>query len=246
MDYKKLTKLGLNEKEAKVYLASLELGEANIERISKKSGVKRTTVYDVIDSLTEKGLMSSIIKKKRSFYYAEDPILIEETFEQKKQDLHKILPDLLAMANFIDKKPRIRFFEGVGGVEEIYKEMLTYKGQEILAWMCDSPMLELSGVFWDFFANYYIPQRKKRKIWVRSINSNEKGIETYQSRGSQELRQTKLVDDKKFPIKASINLYGGRNISIVSFREKMGMIIESEKIYITLKSVFEMNWEALP
>lgn len=245
MTYKDLIKLGLNEKEARVYLASLELGETNIERISKKSGVKRTTVYDIIDSLKEKGLMSSVAKKKKKFYYARDPRLMEESFEEKKQALKKILPDLLSLANFIDRKPRIRFFEGVGGVEEIYKEMLSYPNQEILAWMCDSPMLELSGEFWDFFANFYIPQRKKRRINLRSINSDEKGIEEYQKRGAQELRQTKLVDHNEFPIKSSINLFGGRNISIVSFREKIGLIIESEKIYMTLKSIFEMNWKAL-
>jgi len=245
MTYRNLIKLGLNEKEAKVYLASLELGETNIERISKKSGVSRTTVYDIIGSLKEKGLISYIKKKNRSFFYAEDPRLMEEAFEEKKRNLHKILPDLLSIANFIDKKPRIRFFEGVGGVEGIYKEMLTYPEQEILAWMCDSPMLELSGEFWDFFANYYIPQRKKKKINLRSINSDERGIEEYQARGPQELRQTKLVDHKEFPIKASINLFGGRHISIVSFREKIGLIMESEQIYITLKSIFEMNWKVL-
>ncbi|OGF20384.1 hypothetical protein A2Y83_03475 [Candidatus Falkowbacteria bacterium RBG_13_39_14] len=46
-------------------------------------------------------------------------------------------------------------------------------------------------------------------------------------------------------IKASVNLYGKNQISIVAFEEKIGLIIESEKIYITLKSVFEINWEAL-
>lgn len=61
----------------------------------------------------------------------------------------------------------------------------------------------------------------------------------------EELRKSKLIPDERYPIKASINLYGNNQISIIAFEEKLGLIIESEKIYITLKSIFEMNWEAL-
>ena len=43
--------LGLSEHEAAVYLAALELGEANIQEISRKSGVKRTSIYNFIDTL---------------------------------------------------------------------------------------------------------------------------------------------------------------------------------------------------
>jgi len=59
---KELEKIGLSKKEAKVYLACLELSEATIGQISKKSGVKRTTVYDIVESLKEKSLISSSTK----------------------------------------------------------------------------------------------------------------------------------------------------------------------------------------
>ncbi|OGF20302.1 hypothetical protein A2Y83_02925 [Candidatus Falkowbacteria bacterium RBG_13_39_14] len=66
MTYKDLIKLGFNEKEAKIYLAALELGETVIQRISKKSGVNRTSAYHVIARLKEKGLMRTITKRKKT------------------------------------------------------------------------------------------------------------------------------------------------------------------------------------
>lgn len=67
----------------------------------------------------------------------------------------------------------------------------------------------------------------------------------YKNREIEELRKSKLVPANKYPIKASVNLYGNNKISIIAFEEQIGLIIESEKIFITLKSIFEMNWDAI-
>ena len=65
--------LGLSEQEVAVYLAALELGEAHIQDISRKSGVKRTSIYNFIDALKERQLLSEIKKGKRKLYSAVSP-----------------------------------------------------------------------------------------------------------------------------------------------------------------------------
>ena len=57
-----LRNIGLSEKEAIIYLASLELGPSTIQEISKKAQLKRSSVYDLISSLVERGLMNNFIK----------------------------------------------------------------------------------------------------------------------------------------------------------------------------------------
>ncbi len=104
---KELEKIGLNKKEAKVYLACLELFESTIGQISRKSGVKRTTVYDVVDSLKKKGLLSSLSKNQRTYYYAENPKKLERSLDEKKQILENAMPELMSLANMLDKKPKI-------------------------------------------------------------------------------------------------------------------------------------------
>lgn len=68
---------------------------------------------------------------------------------------------------------------------------------------------------------------------------------TVKSYDEKHLRQTRFVLPKDFPFEVEINLYGKRKIGIMSFKEQLGLIVESEKIYNTLKSIFEMNWKML-
>jgi sugar-specific transcriptional regulator TrmB len=237
---KKLKNLGvLNQKETAAYLAVLELGETTIQRIANKSKIKRTTLYDVIASLKEKGLVAITKKKKRSFYYAEDPYKIGEDLENKKKDYQKILPELLSLANLLDKKPKIKFFEGINGIKEVYKDTLKYANQETLTW---SSVEVIKYFDTDWLWTFYVPTRIQKRIWNRTISTKNKYTEKLKESDIKSLRETKLVSAEQFPIEAEINLYGQRNIGIMAYKEQIGLIIESEKIYNTLKSIFEMNW----
>jgi len=239
---KELEKLNLNEKEAGVYLAMLELGETNIERISEKSKIRRTTVYDVLEDLSEKGLAGHIKNKKRTLYYAEDPRKLEEQLDEKKMVLKNILPELMSVANLIDKKPKIRYFEGIEGIKNVYKDTLKYSSQEILMWGSPEVIKHFDN---DWLWNYYVPRRIRNKIWMRAIGLDMEVVKNIKSQDEKHLRKTRLSPYSQFPFEVEINLYGNGSIGIMSFKEQFGLIIESKKIYNTLKSIFEMNWNSL-
>ena len=237
---KELEKLNLTKKEAQLYLALLELGEANLQEIANKSKIKRTTVYDVLDSLKAKGLISTTKKGKRVYYYAENPKQIEKIFEEKINVLNGILPELLSVANLIDKKPKIQFFEGEEGIKNIYRDTLEYKNQEILAWVSPEPIKHFDiNWLWD----EYVPRRLENKIWTRSFAPNVKEMKHVQGYDEKHLRQMRLIDmDKDLYFEVEINLYGGSKIGIMSFKEEFGLIVESKKIHNTLKAIFELQW----
>lgn len=239
---KELEKLNLSPREADVYMALLELGETSIERISLKSKIKRTTVYDVVKMLKDKGLIGTLKRKKRTLYYAEDPRILGNQLEEKKAALNNILPQLLSMANLIDKKPAIKFFEGIEGIKNVYQDTLNYPNQEILMWASTEIYKYFDN---DFMWKYYVPKRIEKKIWMRSIGQDLEIVRKIQSRDAKQLRETRFHNFKEFPFDVEINLYGKRKIGIMSFKEEIGLVIESEKIYNTLKSIFELNWKML-
>lgn len=239
---KDLEQLGLSDKEAKVYLAVLELGEANIQQIAQKSGVKRTTAYDVITSLKEKRLLTEITKNKKALFSAEDPRKLEGQLDEKKETLKKILPELLSITNLLDKKPTIKFYEGDEGIKEVYKDTLSYPDQELVAWVSPESHTNFDIKWLD---ENYLPKRIKSKIWARVIAADSTEIQDYKSRDEKSLRKTKLVSAEEFPFEVEINLYGKNRIAIMSFAEKIGLIIESPKLHQTLKSIFELNWKSL-
>ena len=237
--YKELKTFGLSEHESLVYMALLETGEANIAQLSKKSGVNRSTVYLAIESLKEKGLISSI-KKRKTLYYAEDPRKMIDNLEKKKETLEKVMPNFLAAFTLLDKKPDIRYFEGEAGIKEIYKDVLRTPNSEMLSWYSN----EYKAFFDEsFFFDFFIPERKKNKIWLRSIYPEDQSMRELANNNESQLRQSRFVANDKFKIECELCLYENNKIGIISYKDKLGVIIASQSIFNTLKSIFEVMWD---
>jgi sugar-specific transcriptional regulator TrmB len=239
---KDLELVGLNKKEASLYLAALELGNANINQLAKKSGVKRTTVYDIIESLKQKGLVTEANRGNRVLFSASSPRKLEDELEEKRNALKRILPELLSIENALDAKPKVRFFEGIEGMKEVYKDTLHHPDSELLAWVSQEAVHAFDT---EFLNDYYLPRRVEKKIWVRAIAPEVEEMKNYKEVDEKSLRKTRLADDALFPLKVEVNLYGKNRIAVMSFQEKFGMIIESQLIFETLCSIFEMNWKSL-
>lgn len=236
---KELKTYGLDEKEARVYIALLEIGEANIAQLTKKSGINRSTVYLVISSLKEKGLISSI-KKNKTLFYAEDPRNMIDELDKRKEQLEKAMPSFLAAFSLLDKKPDIRYFEGEEGVKEIYKDILKNPNSEMLAWYSNG-----YKEFFDesFFFDFFIPQRKKNKIWLRVIYPEDESMRQLSVHNVEQLRKSKFINNNKFNIECEICLYGKNKIGIISYKDRLGVIIASQSIFNTIKSIFEVMWD---
>lgn len=187
-------------------------------------------------------MITTTKKKKRTYYYAEDPRKIDALLDEKKIVLKNILPELLSITNVIDKKPKIKFFEGEEGIKDVYRDTLNYPNQETLAWASHEAVEHFDV---DFLWKYYVPKRIEKKIWQRTIAPDKEYMRDLKNYDEKHLRQMKLIPPDKYPVEVEINLYGNRFIGIMSFSEQIGLIIESKKIYTALKSIFEMNWAML-
>ncbi len=101
------------------------------------------------------------------------------------------LPELLSITNFIDKKPKIRFFDGIEGIKEIFLDVLKYSGQPVWAWVTDE-------VFPDYFdkefIEYYIPKRVESKVMAYIIAPDTPKIKTYKATDIKSLRQTRIEE----------------------------------------------------
>ena len=87
-----LQKAGLTENEAKVYLACLELGTTTVLKINRQTGIKRATIYLLLDALQKKGLIKKVPKKSTTLYAAEDPKKILYKLEENLRDFKDLLP----------------------------------------------------------------------------------------------------------------------------------------------------------
>src|SRR5262245_56968151 len=100
---KGLVELGLNEKEARLYLASLRLGPATAQQLALESELKRATIYPYIDSLVEKGLFHIEINGVRKLFTPESPDKLALLLDRKKQLLTDIMP--LLVQDYVHSSP---------------------------------------------------------------------------------------------------------------------------------------------
>src|SRR3989338_8173947 len=113
-----LRSLGLSAKESEVYLALLSLGQTTAYAVAEKSGLKRPTVYVVLDDLRKKGLVLKIPNAKKQVFTAKSP---EEFFGEAEERLRiakQSLPDLLALADKPEKNFKTLYFEGEQNVKQ--------------------------------------------------------------------------------------------------------------------------------
>jgi HTH-type transcriptional regulator, sugar sensing transcriptional regulator len=243
-----LEKLGLSEKEAKVYLAALELGASPVHKIAKEAGVNRATTYFILESLSKLGLISSYEKDKKAFFSAESPKYLEKYLEIKEQELKSsrtelknLMPELEAIHNAVDKKPVVRFFEGKEGIEAIEDELyeLTEKGSTIYT------MANLDDVY-SAFPDYSKDRSKIRinkGIHLKQIYNSKQGA-IRKKYDKKSLRSSRFVPREKYPIDISFNIIPGKAVRIVTYKEGLnGISIRNPLIANSLKTLFEMAWE---
>lgn len=247
MDIKSsLEKIGLKHKQIEIYLALLQMGEALVQDLSAKTKIKRTTVYSILDILVQKGLAVFTDKGFHRFYYAENPKKVLLYFKDQKQNIENqekkfasVLPELSGLYNINATKPKIRFYEGVEGLKQIYEETLLLKShEEILAYGSATLIHKILGDEW---IENYLSRRVKSKIMQRAIVEDSEEGRFHQANDNNENRQTLLIPKDKFLFTNEINIFGSK-LAIVSFKDQMGVIIESADVAGTQRAIFELAW----
>jgi len=229
---------GLGEKEAKVYLALLELQQALPSTISRKTGVKRPTTYVILEALAEKGLVSHVSKKNLTYYQALDPRLLVEDRHEKYDSLLKSLPGLLSLHQRFATVPQMRLFEGKEGLIKIMEDTLT-TSTEIFGWA--NVDLATTTLLKDYYPTY-IRKKVEKNIWVRAIFGYDSEALKFKRNGPKELREVYLIPKEKFPFKNEIDIYDNK-VAILSHADAVGIIIENTNIADTQRSIFNFGFE---
>jgi HTH-type transcriptional regulator, sugar sensing transcriptional regulator len=235
-----LMQLGLSEKEAKTYLAALELGRPSISDISQKTGINRVTSYSIIDSLKSKGLISVTVKKKKKLYIPAEPDVLQRLVEAKAKIADQLMPHLFALSNISKTKPAIQFFEGETGMINLYQKTLDAK-RELLTFGDEKHFYHL--VLEKHFPDYRT-QRKERAIKAKMIIPDTKQGRATQQSDREGFRETKLIPPGDYKFSVYFLLYNDSTI-VISPGDLVGLYIESKDITQTLMSFHKLLWERL-
>lgn len=238
-----LIDLGFSNKEAGVYIALLELGPSTTTEISRRARINRTTGYDILESLASDGLVNTLGETKIQKFVAENPekviTFLEnkiKTAEEKLKQAKVFLPELLSVYNTKDK-PKVRFYEGVENIKEVFEDTLTAKN-EIVGYAVGTDAFEAVGE--EYLRNYF-KRRVAKNIKVRVIAPDDPDTLKVTAHDKEELRESYTVPRDKFYFTTETNIYNNK-ILIMSWKEKFAVLIESKEIADAQKKVFELAW----
>lgn len=237
---KSLEKFGLTQKEARIYLAVLELGQDTVLNIAKKSEQKRPTTYVALDSLIKKGLIQKIPRGTTTLYSAENPDHLIDLLAEKETELKKAIPLLKALYNVRGPKPQIKFYEGKEGLKKIYK--ILHQAEKYINFY--GSIKDIIRHFPESFLT--VEQIKKMNIPVKEIVSSDtidinyaKKIVNFDNpkHDARTLKKgtTFILDSAIFDNK----------LAIISLKGNFfGVLIESKDIANSFKILYELAWQS--
>lgn len=242
-----LQEIGLSDKEARVYLALLEVDNDSVLDLSKKTKINRTTIYPVLESLAKKGLISEIKIDKKVRFAAEPPERIETYIERRKIGLEEqgkrlkdILPQMKSVQRESGEKPVIKYYEGKEGIMSAITE---YFGEDKGG---ESFFIYSKDLVYKIFTEEERKQAKgkrlKSKIHANAIYTSKLGdIADQEKEMSTRIR----VDGEKYPISCDIGIYKDY-VRIHTLGSKLSAVyIKSEDIAETLRSLFKITFDNL-
>lgn len=230
-----LMETGLTDKEAKVYMVLLELKEAIPSTISRVANIKRPTAYVILEQLQKRGLVSYCRQDgKYMYYHALPPKLLLEREYNKYTKLEKALPSLRLMHQRFSSQPQMSLFEGRDGLISLFEDSLTAT-TDISCWAnldaVDDGMRGYEAV--------YLKKRLTRGINMKCVYSFGKKAVAHKKRQRQELCEIYMISPESFPMENHIMIYDDK-ISITSFYDQIGVIIQNRNIADSQRTIFNM------
>ncbi|MCX6763972.1 MAG: hypothetical protein NTZ97_04595 [Candidatus Moranbacteria bacterium] len=241
-----LSQFNLKESEIITYVALLEIGTATIQEISRQTKINRVTTYAAIDKLKDAGLVAGSKKGKRLLFVAEDPEILRSIINRKSQQLEQnkealenlILPTLRAIDISEEKRPQIKFFEGLNGIYKVYDDyVLKYK--DVVSYGSYDSVLKVSSEKMEID---YFSELQKRKIFFRSILENTELNKKFAGL-SKGVMHTKFLEPG-LKVSADILIFGS-TVALISYDTVVATLIEDESISKSMKMFFEFMWERL-
>jgi len=236
---KTLKNAGLNDKQAKVYLANLQLGSASATKISQKAGLPRSTVYEILEILQKDGFISTFKKKSTNYFGAEEPKKIIETMKMRTEILEKALPQFRAMYGQTRVQPTVRFYQGREGMKIVLSEFLA-EAKQGSSFSSAEDLFEILGDIWPDF----VAKRVKKRIPARVILKDSAKARERRELGPKQLREVKIFTGQ-FKYHGMVMIWTGK-IAMFSFgKDLVALLIESEELANIQQAMFDLIWNSL-
>lgn len=231
-----LKEFGLNNKEIEIYLALLPLGSINLQEIAKRVDLPRTTIYNTLNYLYKKGLISKILKENITFFEAVEPRKLIDTINQKKELVLSILPELESLKKYKKESSNVEIYEGFKGISTILSDVFKKK-QQIFYFGSYSKSVEILKHLPEHFRTIRLDKKIPAKIVIDRYDE-----ETFHKPAYKKITEMRFLSSlKDFP--CMIFIYGTKVAIYTVKGDLIGIIIKNKETSEAMKMIFDVYWK---
>ena len=242
---------GLNRNEQKVLLALVRGGDVPAATLAKRTGLKRTNVYAILDNLLSIGLVAKRPKNGVTWFAAVDPERMTTIFETRARQEYqavcnaaKVLqPTLSAMATAAPRHFagfKLNSLESHEGVVALLEELLV--GGNFSAIF--NPQITIIPEVKDVIVSC-LSQSAQSKPPIREIVVAGPMTDWYLKRISNPNHQVKEIPSDKNIFSDMILSDGIVTLLHYEANREVAFRITHDDYYMSMMCVFEMLWDSL-
>ena len=229
--YEKLIHIGLTATEAKIYLMLIDIHKAQAGVLSRRTGIHRRSIYDALDRLIEKGLVSYIMENDKRFYIAENPKRIQELINEKKQEIESILPTLHAQFLEHKGKQETLFYRGKEGMKTIFEDQIRDAKPVYIIGASHHAKEQLK-----YYLPHYTNSRIQHKIALHALYAGKR------HKTPIPLAKCRYLPEK-FATLVSTNIWGQKAAIMLWLpHDPVAIVIKQPDIAKTFKNYFDILW----
>ena len=246
MTVEELQKAGLTQGEAKVYFALLEVKIATPTMIVSVAKISASKVYDILQRLIAKGLVSSVLLGKKRQYQAANPERLLEYVKQKEKEFQiqeknfrRVLPDLQQKYLQTHEEQNTEIFEGIHGIKTIFEKSLaeTKKGEMIL--LLGYPKLA-SEIFDSYNKDF---QQRRATLGIRMKAIFNKDAWFWKKREPRKMIQCKYLSEDIVTPAFVIIFNNNVGTIIVTKAQKTCVLIKNKEVADSYRRYFDLLWD---
>ena len=223
--------MGFSPNEIKIYLALNDHGSSKAGKVAKIAKIDRSSCYNSLKGLIEKGLVSYVSIGKVKWFQATGPNKLLQFLKEQEEDVKSILPELDARHKASKITGQVRMFKGLKGVRTILQDIVR-TNEDNLVFGNESQLEERMPAY----QGQFVRQLKENKIKVRSIVREDRSDPT------SDPQKTRFVP-RSVVSPVVTNIYGNKIALIIWTDEPEGIIIENEAAAKAYRSYFEFMWK---
>lgn len=237
MDEKVLQSIGLSQKEVEIYLTLLRHGVLGASQVAEKTGIYRPNVYDNLESLIEKGIVSFLVVDGVKKFKAEEPSILDDFFKEKYERLQKIIPDLEKVSSKKEEAISVTVYRGKHALRKVLENnfnlLKKYGGVHMAMGVDDKKYVEVEPVYF----RQFIKLLEENGIKERMISREN---ETFFAGGK--ISEYKFIPEEFFNPNPTHIAHD--TVSIIFYSKPLyTIVIKNKEVADSYKKYFNMLWK---